>query len=363
VGPGTGLTCVDVSEDNSPLAGVKVPFPDAAYATRTSTRLAEALVPGTGLGKLGAAIAWAGRVQGTDRPVPFRNVTGLVVTGAHHGGFAAGDDDPGKPLGDASALFERLAERAGVPLRYLETVPGAPAEDGPVLSDDDYIEALAQGQQAADGCIDAGADLIVLSATGPGTTAAAIAVAAHLTRTPPVELSPRMLLPGAVIDDNIWMRRTAAIRDTFARLNGPARDARTTLTEFGGPVIATATAIIVAAAVRRTPLLIDGPVGAAAALVARDFSLGAPKWCYAPDRMPHPVVDKAAKQVGMAEPLGFGVDVGEGCAMLAALPVLQDALRLANDLPFPAEPEPEPSAPGISGLDSDADPEKPANGT
>src|SRR5699024_705957 len=81
--------------------------------------------------------------------------------------------------------------------------------------------------------------------------------------------------------------------------------------------------------------------GHAAALTSRDFSLGAPKWCYAPDRIPHPVVKKAAGQVGMIQPVGPGMDIGEGCASMHALPGLQATLRLINELPYlpPEEPE------------------------
>ncbi|GAA4898899.1 nicotinate-nucleotide--dimethylbenzimidazole phosphoribosyltransferase [Stackebrandtia albiflava] len=314
-----------------------MPFPDAAYATRSGNRLASALLPGTGLGILGNAVSWAGRVQGTDRPVPFGHVEAIWVSGGTEGGFAAGDEGYETELGDPAELAARLAERAGVPIRRVEAAVTPAAESGPVLTEEQYAEALTVGGQAADACIDAGADLLVLAGSGPGTVAAAVAVTAHLTRTPVVDLSPRLQLPGGVIDDNIWMRRVAAARDAFARVSGPARNARTTLTEFGGGVLATLAGVIVAAGLRRTPVLFDGPVTAAAALAARDFSLGAPKWCYAPDRIPHPVVKKVAGQVGMAEPIGPGLDVGEGCAVMHALPLLQDALRLASELPYPAE--------------------------
>lgn len=346
-----------MSEDNSPLAGVKVPFPDAAYATRTANRLTEAQIRGSGLGSLTAAVSWAGRVQNTNAPVPFTQPQGLIVTGSHRGGYAAGDADETESLLDGSAPLTRLAERAQLPLRFIHTTLAPAAEDGPLLSEQEYVEALEIGKQAADDAIDSGADLLVVAGLGPGTVTAAIAVTSHLVRVPAVDLSPRLRVPGGLIDDNTWMRRTAAIRDTVVRTTGAERTAATTLREFGGPVLATLTAIIVAAAVRRTPLLIDGPVATAAALTSRDFSLGAPKWCYAPDRIPHPVVDKVANQVGMAAPIGFGIDIGEGCAVMNALPLVQDALRLANSLPFaPEEPGEEPAEEAAAPDDTQPEP-------
>ncbi|MGH8794629.1 MAG: nicotinate-nucleotide--dimethylbenzimidazole phosphoribosyltransferase [Stackebrandtia sp.] len=335
-----------MNDNRSPFADQKVPFPDAVYATRTTKRLGEALVPGAGLGALTTPVSWVGRMQATVKPRPFDKIVGLAVVGSHAGGYAAGDDDPAPGLDSGAALVSLLAERAGVSLDVVKVGESAATEDGPALADDQYFEALERGARLADSAIDSGADLIVLCGLGAGTTAAAIAVASHMTRTPPVELSPRLLRPGGLIDDASWMTRTAAIRDTFARLDSPKRDAPTALTEIGGAVLATAAAVIVGAALRRTPLLLDGPVGFAAALVARDFSLGAPKWSYAPDRIPHPVVDKAAKQIGMPDPLGFGLDIGEGCAAMNAVPLLQDALRLADQLPFPEEPQEAEEEPG-----------------
>ncbi|MFD0558820.1 nicotinate-nucleotide--dimethylbenzimidazole phosphoribosyltransferase [Stackebrandtia endophytica] len=316
------------------LDKVKVPFPDAAYATRATNRLASALLPGSGLGSLANVVSWAGRVQATAEPTPFKQIEAILVSGATTGGFTAGDTD--ESAADHRTLLDRLATDAGVTVRPVTTETTSAAEDGPVLTDEQYAEAIALGRETADGCIDSGADLLVLAGFGPGAVAAAVAVTAHMTRTSAVELSPRIQLPGGVIDDNIWMRRIAATRDAFARANGAARNARTTLSEFGGAVIATMTGVIVAAGLRRTPVLFDGPIAASAALAARDFSLGAPKWCYAPDRSPHPVVEKVAGQVGMAKPVGPGMDIGEGCAVLYSLPLLQSTLRLAGELPYPA---------------------------
>lgn len=326
-----------MSEDSSAtvLDKVKVPFPDAAYATRSTNRLASALVPGSGLGNLVNVVSWAGRVQATAEPVPFENVRAVLVSGTCEGGFAAGEAESDGVSADVGSVIDRLADRAEVPVQRVETEPNGAAEDGPVLTEDEYAEAITLGGQAADNHIDAGADALVLIGSGSGVTAAAVAVTAHMTRTPFVDLSPRIQVPGGLFDDNIWMRRVAATRDAFARADGPARKARATLSHFGGRALATMTGFVVAAGLRRTPVLFDGPVAAAAALTARDFSLGAPKWCYAPDRIPHPVVEKVAGQVGMANPIGPGMDVGEGCAVLHVLPQLQEALRLASELPYP----------------------------
>ena len=325
-----------MSEDSSHpvLEKAKVPFPDAAYATRSTTRLTSAALPGSGLGDLANVVSWAGRVQATAEPVAFQKIQAIVVSGDYAGGFAAGEPDGSSR--DVADIIDRLADRAGVPIERIDTGPGRAAEEEAVLTDDEYTEAITRGAEIADRHIDSGVDALVLIGSGPGTTAAAVAVTAHISRTPFVDLSPRIQVPGGLFDDNTWMQRVAATRDAFARVGESSRKARDTLSQLGGRVLATMTGLIVAAGLRRTPVLFDGPVAAASALAARDFSLGAPKWCYAPDRIPHPVVEKVAAQVGMSKPIGPGLDIGEGCAVLHVLPQLQDALRLASALPYPA---------------------------
>ena len=82
----------------------------------------------------------------------------------------------------------------------------------------------------------------------------------------------RVVTPAGLYDDNAWMTRCwpSATRSTgCAQRDG---DPRTVLVALGGADIAAATGLILGAASRRTPVMFDGPVGAAAALLANDFS-------------------------------------------------------------------------------------------
>jgi NaMN:DMB phosphoribosyltransferase len=96
--------------------------------------------------------------------------------------------------------------------------------------------------------------------------------------------------------------------------------------------VAVATGLLLGATSRRLPVLIDGPVGVAAALVTRDLAGQARHWCLLPDHGNDPTVKLAADVLGLTPVLDTRLDVGEGGAALAALPLLRSAIALAADL-------------------------------
>src|SRR5690606_7883504 len=102
-----------------------------------------------------------------------------------------------------------------------------------------------------------------------------------------------------------------------------------------------------------TPVLLDGAAAAAAMMLARDYGLAAPKWCYMPNRSAHPVVAKLAKQGGLADDFGLALDLGDGAGLVVGWELLQHALRLSAALP-PAEGEQdEPAGPEGDGEAAD----------
>ena len=84
---------------------------------------------------------------------------------------------------------------------------------------------------------------------------AAVLIAA-LTGIEPVAVVGR----GTGIDDRAWMRKTAAIRDALRRARKVIDDPEALLRTSGGADIAALAGFLAQAAVRRTPVLLDGVV-------------------------------------------------------------------------------------------------------
>jgi NaMN:DMB phosphoribosyltransferase len=206
-------------------------------------------------------------------------------------------------------------------------------EETDALTPDEVEDALATGWRLAEAAADEGVDALVLAALGVGSEAAAVAVTALAAGGEPAALLDRVVTADGRVDDNAWMRRCCAVRDTLHRIRARPRDPRSLLAMAGGGDIAVATGLIAGAAYRRLPVLIDGPVGIAAGLVARDLGAQTRHWLVLPDHGGHPLVRFGGDVLGLTPVLHLKLRLGEGATALAALPLLRAALTLAAATP------------------------------
>ncbi|MDT4990671.1 MAG: nicotinate-nucleotide--dimethylbenzimidazole phosphoribosyltransferase [Actinoplanes sp.] len=317
--------------------GMDLPLPDNDAGPDARDRLATLDFAGTGLGALGEAIEFAAGTQGTAVPRPWAAVRVLLVSGDHAGGAAAGTDpgDAARRLAGIESGHEPLAwlaGEAGADVEIVRVVASGAMEDGPVLAVETVDRLLRQGWSLADQAADDGRDALVLGSCGTGTDAAATAVLAATTGAEPVAVLPRVLAPGGFYDDAAWMIRCAAVRDALHRIRQESRGARDILAQIGGADLAVATGALLGAAARRLPVLLDGPVGIAAALVARDLAGQARHWCLLPDAGKLALVAQGADVLGLTPVLDLGLGLGEGANALAALPLLRIGIALAATL-------------------------------
>ncbi|MGH3713461.1 MAG: nicotinate-nucleotide--dimethylbenzimidazole phosphoribosyltransferase [Micromonosporaceae bacterium] len=328
-----------------------IPLPDDAARTGVAERLARLDLPGAGFGGLTDAISWAAGVQGTANPASFSQVRVMLLAGDHAGGIAAGaspDESSRRARAELAGTgpIARLAAQAGATLELVDAglagEPLAPdsttrVRDGaaPIDTDDactaeQAADGFALGRRLADSIADSGVDLMLVASLGAGAEVAAAAAAAYLTGAEPPGLLARVTGPDGRIDDAAWMRRCAALRDALSRVRHRPHDPHTALAALGGPALAVATGLVLGAAARRTPVVLDGPVGLTAALLARDIAGQVSHWCMAPDTSRHPTSKMVANWIGLEPFFDLRLDLGEGAAALTTLPVLQSALALAH---------------------------------
>lgn len=145
---------------------------------------------------------------------------------------------------------------------------------------------------------------------------------------------------GQAIDDLAWMRKCAAIRDALRRARPVLGDQLRLLATVGGADLTAMTGFLLQAAVRKLPVVLDGVVTAACALVAQRVAFRAPDWWVAAHSSGEPGQAKALDRMALDPVLSHGVTVGEGAGGLLALPLIQAAAALAAELPeTPAKPE------------------------
>ncbi|TQM44766.1 nicotinate-nucleotide--dimethylbenzimidazole phosphoribosyltransferase [Pseudonocardia cypriaca] len=324
------------------LPAVTAPDVDARRAA--VARHAELDVPDGALGRLAELGVWLAAAQGACPPRPLARPRLVVILG-DHGIAAAGVSvhGPGETVRQATAVREHvapvgvLATVAGVSVRVVDLAldtddPGRhrvrrgsgriDREDA--LTADETEKAFAVGRALADEEVDAGADMLVPASLGVGATTPAATLVAALTHTEPVAVIGR----GSGIDDAGWMRKAAAVRDALRRARPHVRDPLALLRVAGGADLAALTGFCVQAALRRTPVLLDGLVVGAAALLADALAKGARDWWLYAQRSPDPAMALVEEHLALSPVLDLGIRLGDGTGAMAAVPLLQMAARL-----------------------------------
>ena len=196
------------------------------------------------------------------------------------------------------------------------------------LTPDEAAAAVAAGRTIADEEVDAGADLLIAGDMGIGNTTPATVLVSALTNTEPVAVVGR----GTGIDDAGWIRKTAAVRDALYRAHAVRYEPVDLLRVAGGADLAAMAGFLAQAAVRRTPVLLDGVVVTAAALAAERMAPGARAWWQAGHRSTEPAHSLALAQLELDPIIDLGMRLGEGSGAAVALPVLRAAIATLAEM-------------------------------
>ncbi|MGE3284846.1 MAG: nicotinate-nucleotide--dimethylbenzimidazole phosphoribosyltransferase [Pseudonocardia sp.] len=321
-----------------PITG---PDEDARRAARA--RLAHLDVPVGGLGRLGELASWLAAAQGGCPPRPPVQPRVIVVAADH--GVAAAGVSAREP--DATARLLAAARERSAPVTVAAAVAGASvrlvdagtragggehhvrAGSGRIdredaLTAEEVQRALEVGRALADEEVDSGADLLAVGAIGVGATTPASVLVAVLTATEPVAVVGR----GSGIDDAAWMRKAAAVRDALRRAKPHVRVPEALLQTVGGADLAVLTGLLTQAAARRTPVLLDGPVAVAAAMVADELEPRARGWWRMAENSPEPATARALAHLRLEPVLDLGTRLGDGSGAVAAIPLVRMAAHL-----------------------------------
>lgn len=178
----------------------------------------------------------------------------------------------------------------------------------------------AEGQAEADRLVDGGGDLLVVGSAGD-QVAGLVVLAALL------DLEPVQAVGTAAGDD--WARLTTGVRDGLRNARMHVGDPDGLLKAVGSPPLARLTGLLAQAAVRRTPVVLDGaPLTAAAAVLAERLAPGAPAWWLAGQVPPAPAARLGLADLGLTGLLDLGLGRPEGADL--AHSVLEQAVALAG---------------------------------
>ncbi|OBJ47714.1 nicotinate-nucleotide--dimethylbenzimidazole phosphoribosyltransferase [Mycobacterium sp. 1423905.2] len=331
--------------------------PDLAAEAAARARQDTLTKPRGALGRLEELSVWAAACQGQCPPQQFQRARVVVFAGDHgvvRSGVSAYPPEVTAQMvaniDSGGAAISALAGVADATVRVVDmAVDAAPASEriaahrvrrgsGDITTEDaltaeQTAAAIAAGQQVADEEVDAGADLLIAGDMGIGNTTPAAVLVAALTSEEPVAVVGF----GTGVDDAGWSRKTAAVRDALFRARPLWGDPVGLLRCCGGADLAAMAGFCAQAAVRRTPLLLDGMAVTAAALVAERLAPGARQWWQAGHRSTEPGHHVALTALQLDPILDLGMRLGEGTGAAVALPVLRAAVAALSSMATFAE--------------------------
>jgi nicotinate-nucleotide--dimethylbenzimidazole phosphoribosyltransferase len=202
----------------------------------------------------------------------------------------------------------------------------ANAAHEPAMTAEHAADALTRGYRISVGEIKAGADIIALGEMGIGNTASSALVVHRLAPAPLDDC----IGVGAGQDDAGMARKRAAITKAAAR--SAATAPLDVLAEFGGLEIAGMAGAILGAASQRRPVIIDGFISSAAALLAVRLSPAARDYCVFAHRSAERGHDIVLNALDAKPLLDLGLRLGEGTGALLAVPLVRAAARMLTDV-------------------------------
>lgn len=195
------------------------------------------------------------------------------------------------------------------------------------MTREEVTSALDVGVEVALGALAKGSRLLVTGDMGIGNTTPSAALIAAITGNPPAAVTGR----GTGIDDVTLDRKILVIENAMARLRLDTSPVDV-LCELGGLEIAALAGFIVTGAARRVPVVVDGVIAAAAALVASSAAPDVTGYLIAGHRSSEPGAEAALSHLGLAPILDLDMRLGEGSGAVLAVPTVQAAAKILREM-------------------------------
>ncbi len=326
---------------------------DTAAMQAAAARQDSLTKPQGSLGRLEAvSIQLAGITGACPPPVPRRKA--VIVFAGDHGVVAQGVSAYPQAVTSqmvqnflrGGAAINVLARQAGARILIVDAgvagdlapAPGlilgkiaagtADMTRGPAMSRAQAEAALLLGARVAQGEIAQGLDLLACGDMGIGNTTSSAAITAICTGRPPAEVTGR----GTGIADGALAHKIAVVEAALAANRPDPADGLDVLSKVGGYEIGAIAGAMLAAAAARVPVVLDGFIATAGALIAAALAPAARSYMLAGHCSQEPGHAAGLAHLGLAPLLDLDLRLGEGTGAVLAMPIVEAAARLLREM-------------------------------
>jgi nicotinate-nucleotide--dimethylbenzimidazole phosphoribosyltransferase len=197
---------------------------------------------------------------------------------------------------------------------------------GPAMSELQAEAALVLGLSVAQLELAQGLDILAVGEMGIGNTTAASCIIAALTGHPAHQVTGR----GTGLDEAGLAHKIAIVEQALAVNKQPS--GRAVLAAVGGFEIGAMAGLMIGAAAGQVPVLVDGLISTAAALIAAEYAPEVKHYLLASHKSVEPGHVFALQKLGLTPLLDLDLRLGEGTGAVLAMPIVEAAMRTLQEM-------------------------------
>ncbi|MGD0724537.1 MAG: nicotinate-nucleotide--dimethylbenzimidazole phosphoribosyltransferase [Spirochaetia bacterium] len=342
------------------IAGVRIMDIDAESKARAAARADNLLMPRRALGRLLSLGEKVAGITGFDSMDLGRKM--VVVMAGDHGVTAEGVSAyPSEVTGQMVRGFAAgvaginvLGRHAGIEVRVVDMGCRADLSDlvaagalidakvgqgtanmrkGPAMTREQALRCIERGAAIARSLAAEGVRMLGAGDMGIGNTTPSTAIAALATGLAVTELTGR----GTGIDDARLAHKIQVIVESIAANRPDPNDPIDILSKVGGFEIGGIAGLVLGAAESRIPIVIDGVISTAGAMIAWLIEPRLTGYIFAAHRSVEQAQAAMLARMGLDPILDLGMRLGEGTGCALAMPIIEAGAKVIKEMATFAE--------------------------
>ena len=199
---------------------------------------------------------------------------------------------------------------------------------GPAMSRTQALQAISVGLEMADQARAQKADLVGTGDMGIGNTTPSSAILASMAGLPVSLVTHR----GTGIDDATLMRKIQIIEEAIETNKPDPQDPLDVLAKVGGFEIAGIAGLIIGCAAHRIPVVVDGFISTAAAMIAVALNNRIKEYLFASHQSVEVGHQFMWEYIGQKPILNLSMRLGEGTGAALAMSIIEAAVKILNEM-------------------------------
>lgn len=329
---------------------LRVNAPDLDVYKKILKNFDKVAKPLDALGRFEGLIARIGAILGTENIDISRKA--VIVMCADNGIVKEGISQSGqevtlavaKKMADQSTCVGKMAKAAGadtmivdIGINSTEKIPGILDKkicrgtknfrEMPAMTEEETIKAICTGMEMVYYCKERGYKILATGEMGIGNTTTSSAVAAALLGCAAAEVTGR----GAGLTDEKLAHKIQVIDEALEKYKLRGKNAIEILQTVGGLDIAGLAGVCIGGAVYHVPIVLDGMISMAAALLAERMVHGTKDYLLASHMGKEPAAGRLASELALEPVIYADMALGEGTGAVMMFSLLDMALGVYKD--------------------------------